>query len=168
MEGQYVSRMLVELHGGRIHLQSAKNAGTVLRFFITVKRSVEELKKEAGPTLFPSSKSRRASTSGNDPANVNDSNDRKLRVLVVEVSRYFLHYFARHLLIAAQDNLINQRLLVKLLKSLGCTTGTCNDGQECVNLFGSSLANGSEPQFDLILMDMEMYGRLFRCCIHQY
>jgi CheY-like chemotaxis protein len=50
-----------------------------------------------------------------------------------------------------QDNLVNQRILVKLLASLGCVTRTCNDGQECVRLFE---ADASWP--DLVLMDVEM------------
>jgi hypothetical protein len=59
----------------------------------------------------------------------------------------------------AQDNIINQRLLVKLLKSLGCASETCSDGQECVDLFESAIRDDSshDLRFDLVLMDVEMY-----------
>jgi CheY-like chemotaxis protein len=47
---------------------------------------------------------------------------------------------------------------VKLLKSLGCDTRTCDDGQECVDLL-ESLGKAEithDSRFDLILMDLEM------------
>jgi two-component system, sensor histidine kinase len=60
-----------------------------------------------------------------------------------------------------QDNLINQRLLMKLLTSLQCIAQSCKDGRECVDLL-VSLARQEDPtkaelnRFDLVLMDLEM------------
>jgi CheY-like chemotaxis protein len=51
-------------------------------------------------------------------------------------------------------------VLVKLLTILDCETETRKDGQECVDLL-CALATperASEPRFDLILMDLEMYA----------
>jgi hypothetical protein len=73
---QYVSRMLVELHGGKIHMQSTKGVGTIVRFFLTVDRS----------TVVPTPPSTPVETSSElifPVLQVPD--DRRLRVLVVEV-----------------------------------------------------------------------------------
>jgi CheY-like chemotaxis protein len=65
--------------------------------------------------------------------------------------------------------MVNQRILVKLLTSLGCDTSTCNDGQECVDLLVSlrKAQSTSAVGFDLVLMDLEMYvifdNKVFVC-----
>jgi CheY-like chemotaxis protein len=66
--------------------------------------------------------------------------------------------FSEMLIPDPQDNMINQRLLAKLLANLGCTTRTCSNGQECVDLLVSlAQAESSEDtRFDLVLMDLEM------------
>jgi CheY-like chemotaxis protein len=70
----------------------------------------------------------------------------------------------RHFILTVyrQDNMINQRLLIKLLTILQCDTRACKDGQECVDLLVSlARSEGREGSifdgFDLILMDLEMY-----------
>jgi hypothetical protein len=79
------SKMLVEMHGGRIHLQSKKDVGTILRFFIRVKRStactppskpelVEFITPEGQPATNPNGFHRETADSS-----------RRLRILVVEV-----------------------------------------------------------------------------------
>ena len=53
-----------------------------------------------------------------------------------------------HILIA-EDNVINQTLMLNLLKRQGHTTSIANNGAEAVKMW-------QEGQFDLILMDMQM------------
>jgi hypothetical protein len=145
--------MLVELHGGQIHLQSKKGVGTTLRFFITVDRSagLPPASSEA-ETLAPSFGRNRSYSDALDP-DATSPEKGPILVLVVEVCALLRLLSHRYNL--SQDNLINQRILVKLLTSLGCATRTCNDGRECVDLFTSKAED--KPKIDLILMDVEMY-----------
>jgi CheY-like chemotaxis protein len=149
--------MLVELQGGKIHLQSKRNVGTALRFFVTVKRSA------AVPLPVPpdemhsmSTKTVSASTARYTVA---DDDIRRMHVLVVEV-RTLAHSQQSFLRDAdpGPPGQHDQRLLAKLLANLGCTTRTCSNGQECVDLLVSlAQAESSEDtRFDLVLMDLEM------------
>jgi CheY-like chemotaxis protein len=56
---------------------------------------------------------------------------------------------ARVLLV--EDNLVNQKLAIKLLEKLGCEVSVAGDGQEAV----VQLTNPQHP-FDLVLMDCQM------------
>jgi PAS domain S-box-containing protein len=51
----------------------------------------------------------------------------------------------------AEDNLVNQRLVQKLLGSLGCKTTVAGDGLVCLE----TLSNAKTP-FDLVFMDLHM------------
>jgi CheY-like chemotaxis protein len=55
--------------------------------------------------------------------------------------------------------MINQKIIIRLLKSLGCEVVACDDGADCVELL-SSLPKPEPlaPAFDLCLMDLEMYA----------
>jgi CheY-like chemotaxis protein len=52
-------------------------------------------------------------------------------------------------ILIAEDNLINQKLLVKILESLGYTADAVTNGEEVIE----SVKN---KQYDLILMDIQM------------
>jgi CheY-like chemotaxis protein len=108
--------------------------------------------------------SRRMSLSNGGSVNIGgDLSVRPCRVLVVEVCHGSSPCTPHCILIAyRQDNMINQRLLIKLLTILQCDTRACKDGQECVDLLVSlACPEGREGpifgRFDLILMDLEMY-----------
>jgi CheY-like chemotaxis protein len=51
----------------------------------------------------------------------------------------------------AEDNLVNQKLAVRLMEKAGHQVVVVDDGEQCVQVF----ATASTP-FDLILMDMQM------------
>jgi hypothetical protein len=77
--------MLVELHGGRIQLQSTQGAGAVFRFFICVQRATTTLPPAKSELIeFPLRGV--LSTMSNGVGEHDDAlPPRKLRVLVVEV-----------------------------------------------------------------------------------
>jgi CheY-like chemotaxis protein len=54
--------------------------------------------------------------------------------------------------------MINQRVLIKLLTSLGCKAHACSNGQQCVDLFAppADAPHVEDAHFDLVLMDIEM------------
>jgi signal transduction histidine kinase/ActR/RegA family two-component response regulator len=51
--------------------------------------------------------------------------------------------------LVAEDNLVNQRLAVRMLERMGCRVTVASDGREAVSL-------SSAQSFDLILMDLQM------------
>jgi hypothetical protein len=99
---QYVSRMLVELHGGRIHLQSTRGVGTVLRFFIVVERSLDTHPVPSAPSLIQFGlEPKVASVRSASPmstmvlaTSVGEPSNQRLRVLVVEVGAFDACLFA--------------------------------------------------------------------------
>jgi CheY-like chemotaxis protein len=135
--------MMVELQQGRIGLQSRKGVGTVIRFFITVERCMEvpEAASHPGTYILDSpytiSAARTSRAESPDSEGTDLSATRQpLNVLVVE------------------DNLVNQKILIKLLKGLGCTVTACGDGEDCVALL--QRPDSRVEHFDLCLMDLEM------------
>jgi two-component system sensor histidine kinase/response regulator len=52
-------------------------------------------------------------------------------------------------ILVAEDNIVNQKLIVTLLKRLGHTVTLAGNGQEAVDLWSGNV-------FDIVLMDMQM------------
>jgi hypothetical protein len=77
--------MLVELHGGSIHLLSTKGVGTVLRFFIAVERVEAALAAPVPPASLPPTTPPTSSFNRAPSAEGDTTADEPVRVLVVEV-----------------------------------------------------------------------------------
>lgn len=162
--GLYISRNLAELHGGRIGLKSQAGFGSTFEFYIKVRRDqtlempitpidkalatvemerkvvtspVMQQARPAGPGHALTTESRIRSSSAVPP---------RTNVLIVE------------------DNLINQRLLCKLIKKHGYDTTTANNGEEALALMANSTWNpersrsdvGVSMSIDIVLCDIEM------------
>jgi CheY-like chemotaxis protein len=120
--GLMISKNLIELMEGKIELKSKKWKGT--EFSFTLKLAPPSLLEEDQgpvPAHFVSPRSRRASSPTNNPL---------------------------HILIA-EDNLINQKILVKQLERAGHICHVANNGQEAVEIY-------DKIPLDLIFMDIEM------------
>jgi hypothetical protein len=77
---QFVSRMLVHLQGGKIHVQSKKCVGTVIRLFITVERASAPTSAERPTAMTTRRESVAALLETDDETRIAN-----MRVLVVEV-----------------------------------------------------------------------------------
>jgi hypothetical protein len=77
--------MLVELHGGKIHLQSTRGVGTVLRFFIIVERSSNAIPAMAAPPLIEFTPPQNTPVAPGPPTLAAERKGERLRVLIVEV-----------------------------------------------------------------------------------
>jgi CheY-like chemotaxis protein len=69
-----------------------------------------------------------------------------------------------------EDNLINQKVLSKQLKARGYTITVANHGGEalaCIYNTASYQSGGTEPTFDVILMDVEMPHMDGLTCVRQ-
>lgn len=158
--GLYISRNLAELHGGRIGLSSKAGFGSKFEFYIKVRRTqltslpvapidrpdlalgMEPLTTVTSPAM----QRQNTSESQTPPSPPKQVASAKPNVLIVE------------------DNLINQRLLKKLITKHGYDTLTANNGEEALALIANSTWNPVHtgknsdivPTIDIVLCDIEM------------
>lgn len=118
--GLAICSNLIELMGGHIWVESELGKGSVFAFFIQLLPHKDVQPEKASQHSL----------------SVTDS-DKEM------ASLYPLK------LLVAEDNLINQKLISRMLKKLGYTMDLANDGQEALGMARS------QP-YDLILMDMRM------------
>jgi signal transduction histidine kinase/ligand-binding sensor domain-containing protein/CheY-like chemotaxis protein len=122
--GLTITTQLVRLMGGEIEVESAVGRGTSFAFTITLARVPAGEAKDEPPNPPAVSEAR---------AIPDLAAGRGLRVLV------------------AEDNLVNQRLIARLLQKWGHQTTIVSTGDEAVAAVASS-------PFDLVLMDVQMPG----------
>ncbi|MCK4763296.1 MAG: response regulator [Candidatus Aminicenantes bacterium] len=118
--GLTISKHFVELMGGQIHIESEVGIGTTIWFSLQLKRQRRESK---------SSNEVPAVTAGQTGAKARENDD--VRILL------------------AEDNLINRKLVIKLLQKIGYRTDVAGNGAEAVKAFAAS-------SYDLVLMDIQM------------
>ncbi|ORY04188.1 hypothetical protein K493DRAFT_253700 [Basidiobolus meristosporus CBS 931.73] len=125
--GLFISKRLVELHGGSIKVHSVKGSGTTFSFFIKCERSEE---KGAPQTEQHEVKVKNTQS----PTKSEDSTTSPIsskRILVVE------------------DNIINQRVLKRQLELARYSVHVAKHGLEALEILKAVVV-------DLILMDLEM------------
>ncbi|KAJ4991421.1 hsp90-like protein [Stagonosporopsis vannaccii] len=170
--GLYISRNLAELHGGRIGLSSQAGFGSTFEFYVKVRRSeIQEVPAmltddpSSGDELRhmvitspvmqqvqPVQLSERSSSEAQTPPSSSQKN-----ILVVE------------------DNLINQRLLCKLITKQGYDTTAANNGEEALAIMASSTWNPVHrkansdivPTIDIVLCDIEMPIMDGKACVRR-
>ncbi len=118
--GLTIAANLVKAMGGQIEIRSQENVGSNFYFVL--------------PLLQPSVREDYSSTekrAETQPAPENANEQRPLNILV------------------AEDNPVNQKLVVRLLQKAGHTVVVANNGNEALSRY-------HEQKFDLILMDIQM------------
>jgi len=157
--GLFISRQLVEMQGGEIGVAARRGKGSTFQFYIKTRRTnpatavqadlpilvredalreacaVETLGLENGTTPSMQSDAATPSRSEETPKTFN--------ILVVE------------------DNLVNQKVVMKQLRKAGHTVNVANHGQEALEFirkseFWKDQNNASAQKLNVVLMDLEM------------
>lgn len=148
--GLFISRELTELQGGEIGVLSEAGVGSTFAFFVKARRTIPP------ETTQPKTDFR-----------VTEANDGLLGVataskLDADLARrprsQRVPESSKHVLIV-EDNLVNQKVLSKQLKSAGCIVSVANHGLEALQILQSSIywkENSNGKPLDVILMDLEM------------
>ncbi len=123
--GLAIARQLTELMHGNIWIESVIGEGSTFHFTVQLGIADPTVKR---PSQAEQEKAQALQPTPTAPA----MPTRPLRVLV------------------AEDNPVNQQLIVKFLKKQGHETAVAGDGSEAVE------ALEKDPTFDVILMDMQM------------
>ena len=159
--GLFISRELVELQGGEIGVASKAGEGSTFAFYIKARRSTMPID---GSEDFHSPGSRKSSSHGRSmPSNLKNSRQNS------ETSSQPLQSpriterpppKSDFKILIVEDNLINQQVLSKQLRNIGCVVHVANHGGECLDrLRDSTYWKGNERggiQISVVLMDQEM------------
>ena len=149
--GLFISRELVELQGGEIGVSSRAGEGSTFAFYVKARKStapteiIEQL-PVAGIRKSSFGKQPSFPASSKSPSRAAPPEKPKarevLKILIVE------------------DNLVNQRVLQKQLRNLGCVVHVANHGGECLDRLRESTfwtGHGHHGlDLSVILMDLEM------------
>ncbi|PRP89578.1 ATP-binding protein [Planoprotostelium fungivorum] len=138
--GLKISKEIIELMDGRIYLESQKESigvGTDCHFHITC---APASKAESSPNIVTASRKR-----------LNTSRE-ALQTEAMKRAKT-QHQQRRHILIV-EDNVINQKLMKKILETDGYMTDLADNGREAFEKVRN--AYGSGQAYDAILMDFEM------------
>jgi CheY-like chemotaxis protein len=163
--GLYISRNLAELHGGRIGLSSHAGFGSTFEFYVKVRRC-EAPKALTDPVDRPLAtvdlEHRIIASPVMQQAKPVQIASQILTQAQAQLTQAPLS--SRTAVLIVEDNLINQRLLRKLLTKHGYDTMVANNGEEALVLLASSTWNPIYTRnisdivlkIDIVLCDIEM------------
>ena len=154
--GLFISRELVELQGGEIGVSSRSGEGSTFAFYITARRSTAP--KDA-VDHFPGAGVRKPSTGKNPiPASLKGVAPSPQNSQALQSQKLISKDVLKILIV--EDNLVNQKVLSKQLRNMGCVVHVANHGGECLDRLKESTfwkGNGRDGvEVSVILMDQEM------------
>ena len=156
--GLFISKQLTELHGGQIGVASEAGQGSTFGFYIRVKRSNP-------PSLNVAQSD---SPKEHDLQRVNLINQvNKLRLTELSTPNHQAGLLVAEkapvvdakdrCILVVEDNLVNQKVLVKQLQKFGCTVSAASNGIEALAyLETTEYQKQGGLKLSVILMDLEM------------
>ena len=158
--GLFISRELTELQGGEIGVASESGKGSTFAFYVKARRSTAP----ENTLEIPAALGRKSSTGKKESKVTADPKTKSLNSpLTLETApkpNKAKADLSMYSILIVEDNLVNQRVLQKQLKNLGCGVQVANHGREALeylkttNFWKSKEASGTH--LSVILMDLEM------------
>lgn len=149
--GLFISRELTELQGGEIGVASEAGKGSTFAFYVKARRSKGPPKADNADGKATSNKTAAMNKAVNmqmaDPLTPTSAKERVRKTM--------------HILVV-EDNLVNQRVLQKQLKNMGCIVHVANHGGEALDhlrktTFWKPDEVSAKPiALNVVLMDQEM------------
>lgn len=161
--GLFISRQITEMLGGQIGMSSTPGSGSKFAFF--VKTPKVGAPRRHSVTVEPILQMTRTLGLTTAAAPLVVAPDRKVRDVNPIDLKLVIPGSAepkKRAVLVVEDNLVNQKVLCKLLRSRGFTVEAANHGEEALQLLGcSKLPDGSQDtslygKFEVILCDIEM------------
>ncbi|KAG8624677.1 hypothetical protein KVT40_007744 [Elsinoe batatas] len=145
--GLFISRQLTELQGGEIGVASEAGKGSTFNFYVRARRSHAPDTTDRANGIAAKVGAIVGATGGP----TGSMSQRADEVNKAVGTKYIL---------LVEDNLVNQRVLQKQLKNLGCVVQVANHGAEALEKLKQSTwsktGDGSKTNLSVVLMDQEM------------
>ncbi|CAN9205051.1 unnamed protein product [Alternaria sp. RS040] len=166
--GLFISRQLAELHGGQIGVSSKAGVGSIFGFYLKCKRMIAQKPTLSRDTFkhaleiehaVTAREIKKATTSlisattaaGKDGYSVDMDVPQSINEKIDEAKDDQLH------ILVVEDNLVNQKVLVKQLMKAGCVTSTADNGVWALkHLVKTRFCVTDGIPLDIILIDCEM------------
>lgn len=156
--GLFISRRLAELQGGAIGFSSESGRGSTFSFYVKARRTASPPPApHGGYGLAPTTPASIVPAhAGNSQPQ--QSNYGQIHILVVEGRSPDCSSGIPKL--TPLDNLVNQRVLTKQLRRLGCIVDTANHGLEALSYLESTKhwagSTTNKKELSVVLLDWEM------------
>ncbi|GAA6041500.1 hypothetical protein JCM8097_001909 [Rhodosporidiobolus ruineniae] len=172
--GLYVSKKLIELHSGFIEVESRLGVGSIFSFSIPAQRAApptSPVNQPAIPALAmaPTARQKRPSSSAGAGDAKPAMTKRPLTSPTIESSKAMkatrmsqspspVDVDGPQRVLVVEDNLINQKVLLRQLKTAGYEVTVANNGQEALDELekDDKAAEKSNNRFIAVLCDIEM------------
>ena len=166
--GLFISRQLAELHGGQIGVASKAGVGSTFGFFIKARRAQSPATSAAdGHPIIDKDHNRvanldhmvaeaREEIASPRPRGLSIAEKRPALTRSSTKPSAHLDPTTLHILVV-EDNLVNQKVLVKQLQKVGCIVAVANNGVEALSHLSKTefLIDGGQ-KLSVVLMDLEM------------
>ncbi|BGP19092.1 hypothetical protein JCM10213v2_007179 [Rhodosporidiobolus nylandii] len=170
--GLYISKRLIELHSGFIEVESRLGTGSIFSFSIPAERASPPDSPVARPavpslSMAPTARPKRpTSSAGPDPSkpatakrpltSPDMESTKASKSSRMSISPPPSENTGPQRILVVEDNLINQKVLLRQLKNAGYEVQVANNGKEALDALAADNATQSAEQFAACLCDIEM------------